>query len=78
MAEFSKQYCALHDPELPHDFDIDDIYNSLGENEYIPIICEGLGFIAIGDIEGECQLAYDKGNGEVEWRKYRDVLKENL
>ena len=51
MAEFSKQYCELHDSEMSHDFDIIEIADGLEPEHYTPIICEGFGFIAIGKNE---------------------------
>lgn len=79
MAKFSKQWCDLHDNGMEGDFDIEEIYNGLPEEHYEPIICEGFGFIAVGDKEGECVLAYPiNSSKEVKWRKYRDVIKEHL
>ena len=51
MADFSKQWCELNDPEMPSDFDILEEANKLEPNNYIPMICEGYGFIAIGKDE---------------------------
>ena len=48
MAEFSKQWCEMNDPEMPWDFDIFEIANNLSQNFYIPVICEGFGFSAVG------------------------------
>ena len=48
MAEFSKQWCEINDPDMPWDFDIFEIANNLTQNFYIPYICEGFGFSAIG------------------------------
>ncbi len=47
MADFSKQWCELNDPEMPWDFDILEEFGKLPKNHYISIICEGFGFIAI-------------------------------
>ena len=44
MAEFSKQWCEMNDPDMPWDFDIFEIANNLTQNFYIPYICEGFGF----------------------------------
>lgn len=79
MAEFSKQWCDLHDNGMEGDFDIEEIYNGLPENHYEPIICEGFGSVAVGDKEGECYLAFPiSGSEEVEWRSFRDVIKQVL
>lgn len=63
MADFSKQYCDKFDPEFPYDFDILEVYDTLDEGNYIPIICEGLGFIAIGKNinNSEPQLLFEMG-----------------
>ena len=29
MADYSKQWCELNDPEMPHDFDLVEEYNKL-------------------------------------------------
>jgi hypothetical protein len=76
MADFSKQYCELHDPEMTHDFDILQMANQVLPEHYIPIICEGFGFVAIGKNEnGEIILAYRKPNDEIEWKTYNEVIK---
>jgi hypothetical protein len=48
MADFSKQWCELNDPEMSWDFDIVEEGNKLKPNSYTSVICEGFGFIAIG------------------------------
>lgn len=48
MAEFSKQYCEIHDPEMPWDFDIEEIATEIPRGYYKHIICEGFGFVGIG------------------------------
>ena len=76
MAEFSKQYCEAHDPEMSWDFDIDQMAKQVQPEHYIPIICEGFGFVAIGkNEEGETILGYRKPNDEIEWKLYKDILK---
>ncbi len=54
MAEFSKQYCEAH-PDMglgdKGDFDILEVWNKLIPGHYLPYICEGYGFIAIGKLE---------------------------
>ena len=63
MADYSKQYCDKYDPSFPYDFDILELYSTLDEGEYLPMICEGLGFIAIGkNYESlEPQLLFEMG-----------------
>ena len=76
MADFSKQYCELHDPEMPHDFDILQIANQVQPDHYIPFICEGFGFIAIGkNNDGEIILAFRNENDSLNWELYTDVVK---
>lgn len=81
MADFSKQYCELHDPEMPHDFDIMEEYHKLKPGNYIPYICEGFGFVAIGkfdDKDESCMLAMpvdDAPYGTVVWKAYEQIVK---
>ena len=51
MADFSKQWCELNDPEMPHDFDIDSIASTIDPLWYKSYICEGFGFSMIGKKE---------------------------
>lgn len=86
MADFSKQYCDLHDPKMPSDFDILQIAEELEPNHYTSMICEGFGFIAIGKTENnEVVLAVPTGetitdeNGQmfdsIIWEPYEDIVK---
>jgi len=82
MAEFSKQYCDLHDMGFPHDFDIVEVADGLQPEHYTAIICEGFGFTAIAkDADGNILLAIPTGaetndDGiEVTWKKYEEVVK---
>ena len=79
MAEFSKQYCEIYDVGFPHDFDIMDEFHKLKPEMYIPYICEGFGFIAIGRNENdECILAIpvdDAPYGTVVWKLYDEIVK---
>jgi hypothetical protein len=82
MADFSKQYCELHDSEIPHDFDILEIADGLEPEHYTSIICEGFGFLAIGkDTEGKIILAFRDSSQEdlemgtpVIWKQYDEVV----
>ena len=79
MADFSKQYCEIHDPEMTHDFDILQMANQVQPDHYIPIICEGFGFLAIGKNEkGEIILAFRPESGNMEdeiiWKSYNEVI----
>jgi hypothetical protein len=86
MAEFSKQWTEKNDPELTWDFDIEEVASNLEPEYYTPIICEGLGFIAIGkDKEGEITLAFPTGKtiigedgqvyDEINWSLYKELNK---
>ena len=86
MAEFSKQWVQINDPEFGWDFDIEEVSNQLNPNHYIPLICEGFGFIAIGkDNENKIMLAMPIGEFEtdedgqtfdqVTWQAYEDIIK---
>jgi hypothetical protein len=86
MAEYSKQWCDLKDPQMKSEFDINEIADGLEPNHYTPIICEGFGFIAIGKTENnEIILAMPTGetmtdeNGQIHdaivWEPYNDVIK---
>jgi hypothetical protein len=48
MADFSKQYCEIYDPEMEWGFDIEEIAEGIPKGHYKPIICEGFGFLGIG------------------------------
>jgi hypothetical protein len=77
MAEFSKQYCEKMDGDLSWDFDILEVADRLENGEYLPYICEGYGFIAIGKADNEIILAF-RVNGEEEdlavWKTFDDVI----
>lgn len=78
MAEFSKQYCELHDPEFPWDFDIMKEADQLDPDHYTPIICEGFGFTAIGkDKNGNILFGIPTNEtpGEIEWRSWEEIIK---
>jgi len=79
MVEFSKQWCDINDPGMPSDFDIMEEYHKLEPGSYVPYICEGFGFIAIGhDEDDKCILAMpvdDAPYGTVMWKEYNDVVK---
>ena len=74
MAEFSKQYCESHNPNLGWDFDIDEIITEIPRGYYKSIICEGFGFIGIGiGMDGKTQLLFpDEGGGfnKVDYHKF--------
>jgi len=86
MADFSKQWCEINDPEKTPDFDIDEIAKDLEPGYYASVICEGFGFLAIGKTgEGEIVLAIPTGgtivddNGQIHdsivWEPYNNLIK---
>ena len=78
MADFSKQWCNINDPDMPYDFDILEEFHKLPKNHYIPLICEGFGFLAIMRDENDvCLLAVDDDSIEegVIWVPYTQLIK---
>jgi hypothetical protein len=71
MADFSKQWCDANDPEMPHDFDILEVFGKLKDGMYESWVCEGYGFGAIANIDGECLLHMLNGK----WSSYDEVIK---
>jgi hypothetical protein len=69
MADFSKQWCDQNDPDMPYDFDIIEEFKKLSEDNWIPIICEGYGFLGIANISGECKVLIDD-----KWILFDDVI----
>lgn len=78
MAEFSRQWCEINDPDMPYDFDILDVFEQLEPNSYVSYICEGYGFLAIGrDDKNNCLLAMPHNLEEelVQWKLFDDIVK---
>ena len=88
MAEFSKQWCEIHDSTgIGSDFDIHEIADGLPNEHYTSIICEGFGFVAVAkDINGNILLAFpvepeegedplEEGMTQVLWKSYEEVVK---
>lgn len=76
MADFSKQWCENNDPDMPHDFDILAEAEKLSPNQYVPFICEGYGFVAIGKgKDGEILLAVYHDEENVKWESYNNIVK---
>ncbi len=77
MADFSKQYCELYDPEFPWDFDIEVEAETIPKGYYKPIICEGFGFIAIEvGLDGNIYLIFDAGNNEIDKVQYKAFIQK--
>ena len=75
MADFSKQWAMENDPEFPWDFDILEVFSKLKPNTYENWICEGYGFAAIGNLNGQCMLLMpteDLAHGI--WTPYEKVV----
>lgn len=78
MAEYSKQWAELYDPEFPWDFDIEKIAKDLIKGNHYPIICEGLGIVGIAkNKEGKTLLAVPikrENSNEFEWKDYEEFM----
>ena len=82
MAEFSKQWVELNDPEMGWDFDIEAIASEMPNSTMTDYyLCEGFGAVTIGKVEnGEIHLAIatgnynDEGHIEVEWKALEEVI----
>jgi hypothetical protein len=75
MAEFSKEYCEIWDPEFPYDFSIEEIAKDLDQGDYQSIICEGFGFVAIAvDNNEEIILAFVDKEENYMWVNYVDFI----
>ena len=78
MADFSKQWCEINDPDMPHDFDIDIVASTIDPLWYKSYICEGFGFTAIGKDENQRTTLYfpnsDLKSGE--WKDYKTFIQQ--
>jgi hypothetical protein len=78
MADYSKQWCDINDPEMSFDFDIFEEFEKLPKNNYISMICEGFGFLAImRNHEDRCLLAFDD-DGEIIWEEYDQFINRTI
>jgi len=83
MADFSKQWCDIWDPEMPYDFDIDALASELDCEECFSLICEGFGFAWIlKDKDSNILLGYEKYESDVfrkiDWKLYESVLQDEI
>ena len=79
MADFSKQWCEMNDPEMPHDFDIFEEHSRLQPGYSINFICEGFGSVMIAKGHNdEILLAIpdDEDFNTINWVDYYDFTKE--
>jgi len=76
MAEFSKQYQEAFDFDW-HDFDYKEIFDKLENNQAYPIICEGLGTLAVGKSDDGDMLFGIQSKEEPEmviWKSLEEVI----
>ena len=76
MAEFSKQYQEAFAFDW-NDFDYEEIYNNLEKNQLYPLICEGLGTLAVARGEDDQMLLAiqsDKDPEMVIWKTLPEVV----
>ena len=76
MAEFSKEYCDVWDPEFPYDFSVEEIAKELEAGNYESIICEGFGFIAIAkDKNQQILVAFqDDEEDQIVWQEFDSFM----
>ncbi len=76
MAEFSKQYQEAFDFDW-NDFDYEEIFQKLEKNQVYPLICEGLGTLAVARSDEDQMLFAIQSEEEpdmVIWKKLEDVI----
>lgn len=76
MAEFSKQYEESFNFDW-HDFDYEEIFDKLGKNQIYPLICEGLGTLAVARSDEDKMLLAIQSEEEpdmVIWKTLEDVI----
>ena len=80
MAEFSKQWCEINDPNMPWDFDIEEIANDLDPEHGFMCICEGFGFTFVAkDEKGNVVLGFpDYTTDIIEWKTYKEVINGSI
>ena len=76
MADFSKQWCEINDPDMPWDFDILEEAEKLQPGSYMYAICEGFGFTAIiKDENSDILLGFpDYETEEILFSTYKEVI----
>lgn len=78
MAEFSKQYCELYEPQIQWDFDIDEVVKEIPKGYFKSIICEGFGFIGIGHkMDNTICLLFDESDGSLKQVEYLKFLENH-
>lgn len=76
MAEFSKEYCDVWDPEFPYDFSVEEMAKELEAGNYQSIICEGFGFIAVAkDKNQQILVAFqDDEEDQLIWQEFDSFM----
>jgi len=78
MAEFSKQYCQLHDMGFDGDFDVYEEWSKLKPGFAVAFICEGFGFNMIGKREsGDEVIVWVEDWNESDksgWRNFDEMV----
>jgi len=79
MADFSKQWCDINDPEMPYDFDIMEEYSKLETGYSISMICEGFGILGIAKgHNNEVLVAVDSPDDDnynyIHWIEYDEFI----
>jgi hypothetical protein len=84
MAEFSKQYCEIYEPDMDWDFDIEEVVETIPKGHYKPIICEGFGFSGIGvRLDGNIEIMVVDPTDEtslvqIDYKKYISLHKSKV
>lgn len=76
MADFSKQYREAFDFDW-HDFDYEEIYEKLEKNQVYPVICEGLGTLAVARGDNDQMLLAIQSEDDPEmviWKPLEEVI----
>jgi hypothetical protein len=76
MADFSKQYREAFNFDW-HDFDYEEIFNNLEKNQLYPLICEGLGTLAVARSDEDQMLLAIQSEGHpeiVRWKPLQEVI----
>jgi len=78
MAEFSKQYCEIYEPDLNWDFDIDEVVMEIPKGHFKSIICEGFGFVGIGHrMDNTICLLFDDSDGSIKQVDYLQYIQKH-
>ena len=77
MADFSKQWCDINDPEMPYDFDIMEEYSKLETGCSVSMICEGFGILGIAKGHNNEVLVaiYPDDSDYIYWIEYDEFIK---